>query len=141
MIRLAPASERSLSPTQSTSSRLTQQWPESLISIPESNSDIPHQLMDLAAESQNMPAFEPIKEKPHRRYHDDDDDDDLLVTSGDLDKAEGGKVGLFDVVKREFRCKTAVITNKAAYEDPKFSQTPRKPKGNFIQVRNRFSNI
>ena len=132
MVRVAPASERSSSPTPSTSSRLTQQWPESLASIPESNSEMHHRLLDLDS---HIPAFEPIREKSHRRYRDDDDDDDLLVTSGDLDDVQGGTVGLFDVVKREFRCKTAVITNRAAYEDPKLSTTPRKPKGNFIQVR------
>ena len=134
MIRLAPASERSSSPTPSTSSRLTQQWPESLVSIPESNAEMPQRLLDLATETR-MPAFEPIREKSNRRFRDDDDDDDdLLVTSGDVDGVEGGKVGLFDVVKREFRCKTAVITNKAAYEDPSLTSTPRKPKVNFIQV-------
>jgi len=138
MVRLAPASERSSSPSPSTSSRLTQQFPESLVSIPESNSELPHRYLDLAAESR-MPTFEPIREKSHRRFHDDDeDDDDLLVTSGDLDGVEGGKVGLFDVVKREFRCKTAVIRNIAAYEDPTLTLTSRKPKVNFIQVSNRF---
>ena len=131
--RLDPADARSVSPTQSTSSRLTQQWPESLTSIPESH---PHEQPSPAvpiAET-NLPIFEPIREKKNRRFKDDeDDDDDLLVTSGDLDDADG-KVGLFDVVKREFRCKTAVITNKAAYDDPKASASSRKPKVNFIQV-------
>ena len=133
-MRLEPPSERSASPTQSTSSRLTQQWPESLASIPETHTDSSPDVGDSVAAV--LPKFAPIQEKFSRKHlvDDDDDEDDLLVTSGDVDDPNG-KVGLFDVVKREFRCKTAVITNKAAYEDPKLTQSPRKPKVNFIQVR------
>ncbi|XP_076813947.1 tetratricopeptide repeat protein 9C-like [Clavelina lepadiformis] len=121
-------SETSSSPTPSTSSRMTQQWPESMTSIRESVPEVS------VVEPAQAPTFAPVIQKSHRRYHDDDDDDDeLLVTSGDLDEQAGGKVGLFDVVKREFRCKTAVITNRAAYEDPNHPATVRKPKVNFIQ--------
>ena len=125
-------SETSSSPTPSTSSRMTQQWPESMTSIRESVPEVS------VVEPAQAPTFAPVIQKSHRRYHDDDDDDDeLLVTSGDLDEQAGGKVGLFDVVKREFRCKTAVITNRAAYEDPNHPATVRKPKVNFIQVRSK----
>lgn len=58
--------------------------------------------------------------------YEDSDDEELLASSGD--GSDEKSVGLFDVVKREFRVKTAVITNK-----PDFEHIPRKPKGNFIQ--------
>lgn len=137
--RLLFPHDRSLSsPTPSNSSRLTQQWPESMSSIAETTSEASHYLPSETFAGSTFPTFEPIREKPSRRYADDDDDDDLLVTSGDLENA-GDTVGLFDVVKREFRCKTAVITNKPAYEDPKISLSPRKPKVNFIQVGQKFT--
>ena len=66
-----------------------------------------------------------------------DSDDDVLVTSGAIRDGDdgGGVIGLFDVVKRDFRCETAVIRNRAAYDDPNHpSLLVRKPKINFIQV-------
>lgn len=65
--------------------------------------------------------------------HEDSEDDELLSSSSNNDSNE--VVGLFDVVKREFRVNTAVITNKPDYETP----GKRKPKPSFIQVMNRIS--
>ncbi|XP_039248670.2 uncharacterized protein LOC120326444 isoform X1 [Styela clava] len=60
-------------------------------------------------------------------YQDSDDDDDtLLATSGE--EIDPKSIGLFDIVKREFRVRTAVITNK-----PDHGQVHKKPKINFIQ--------
>lgn len=66
-------------------------------------------------------------------FEDSDEDDELLANSGDLNEFTPGQIGLFDVVKREFRVKTAVITNKAEYENP-LPGIKRKDKVNFIQV-------
>jgi len=132
-----PSETSSASPTPSTSSRITQQWPESMTSIRESVSESETEVEAVSQVSRNIVTKTSEQSAMNRRLRDDDDDDDdddLLVTSGNLDENKGGKIGLFDVVKREFRCKTAVITNRAAYEDPKRNQLPRKPKVNFIQV-------
>ena len=131
--RLVLSNERPLSPTSSNSSRLTQRWSESMLSAVETGSVSSQYLPSETFTAPVLPTFEPIREKLSRPLDDDDDDDDLLVTSGDLENSTN-TIGLFDVVKREFRCKTAVITNKAAYEDPSVSLSPRKPKVNFIQV-------
>lgn len=51
----------------------------------------------------------------------DDDDDDVLVTSGPHNHESEGEdhvIGLFDVVKREFRCPTASIRNRSVYDEP-----------------------
>lgn len=62
---------------------------------------------------------------------DDSDDDDILICSGE--GSDGKSVGLFDVVKREFRVRTAEITNR-----PDFGPVQRRPKVNFIQVSVRY---
>ncbi|XP_078488676.1 tetratricopeptide repeat protein 9C-like [Ciona intestinalis] len=123
-----PSEVSSTSPTPSSSSRITQRWPESMTSIRESDSEVEADVFRNKPNNSELT----VGKIRHRIRDEDDDDDDLLVTSGDLDDNKSGKVGLFDVVKREFRCKTAVITNRAAYEDPMIL-SPRKAKVNFIQ--------
>jgi len=47
-----------------------------------------------------------------------DSDDDIVVTSGEIPSNQEEVKGLFDVVKRDFRCSTAAILNRPLYENP-----------------------
>lgn len=114
----APSVESSCSPTPSNVSRVPSQNMTSIReSIPEDESVVQSQrdFMDL----KSMHDADTLI--------DDSDDDDVLTCSGD--GSDEKSVGLFDVVKREFRVKTAVITNR-----PDYGPIQRKPKVNFIQV-------
>ena len=68
-----------------------------------------------------------------------DSDDDILVTSGEIPSNEEEVKGLFDVVKRDFRCSTAAIRNRPLYENPETgrnrSHIPVK-KLSYIKVDN-----
>jgi len=79
---------------------------------------------------------------------DENSDDDVIVTSGDVDKYTCDDViGLFDVVKRDFRCETAKIRNRPKYEEPDVESenrcdrnrmsSPSNPKLSFVKEMKR----
>jgi len=59
-------------------------------------------------------------------------DDDVIVTSGEILERSESKVGLFDVVKRDFRCETAKIIGNRSIQQ-KANDKTKKNERNFIK--------
>lgn len=113
---------------ESSSSRLTHTASEGMSTIRENDMQSVGTI-DLLS---RLPKIAKVTKSKESENDNDDDDNDLIVTSS-TDEGSN-RVGLFDAVKREFRCKTAVIANIPAYEDPHHPAMRRKRRVNFIQV-------